>query len=218
MKHLILLLIAMSFSLFGSCGTTPRNPQPDDNRVLVDSLQDNLIAAGNDFAFRFLKRIDSNEEKDWFVSPVSLQFLLGLVLDGAEGETAAEIARTLGYGDEEAEAVDLYCRRMLDTLPKLDKQIRLKLANAIFFNKTMHIEKDYRHRIEKFYDAQVESLDFNQKKSSLNTINGWCSKQTEGMIPGVLDDVERRLELALRVLVTVRDVDVVGGYVYSSHS
>ena len=184
MKKFIVLALMVSFPFIWSC-----RAQNNGGRIELDDAQTVFVDAGNDFAFRFLQQIDQNAESDWFVSPVSLQFLLGLVLDGAAGETAGEICRTLGYPDGQAEAVDAYCRKMLSELPRLDKATKLSLANAIFFNRMMKIEPSYKKRVESAYDAEVESLDFTRKEASLRIINGWCSKQTNGLIPSVLDDV-----------------------------
>ena len=175
----------ISFPFFGSC-LAQNNER---KRIELDEAQRTYVEAGNDFAFRFLKQIDAGEPGNWFVSPVSLQYLLGLVLDGAEGATADEICRTLGYPAGQSEAVDAYCRKMLSELPNLDKKTKLTLANAIFFNDKMTIKVPYKKRVEKFYDAEVESLDFYQKQGTLRTINGWCNRQTNGLIPAVLDDV-----------------------------
>ena len=175
----------ISFPFFGSC-LAQNNER---KRIELDEAQRTYVEAGNDFAFRFLKQIDAGEPGNWFVSPVSLQYLLGLVLDGAEGATADEICRTLGYPAGQSEAVDAYCRKMLSELPNLDKKTKLTLANAIFFNDKMTIKVPYKKRVEKFYDAEVKSLDFYQKRGTLRTINGWCNRQTNGLIPAVLDDV-----------------------------
>ena len=185
MKKLILLAFMISFPFFGSC----RAQNNERKRIELDETQQAYAEAGNDFAFRFLKQIDAGEPGNWFVSPVSLQYLLGLVLDGAEGATADEICQTLGYPAGQSEAVDAYCRKMLSELPNLDKKTKLTLANAIFFNDKMTIKVPYKKRVEKFYDAEVKSLDFYQKQASLRTINGWCDRQTNGLIPAVLDDV-----------------------------
>ena len=185
MKKIFLLALMISFPFFWSCGAQSN----DRKRIELNEAEQAYAAAGNDFAFRFLKQVDACEKGNWFVSPVSLQYLLGLVLDGAEGATADEICQTLGYPAGQSEAVDAYCRKMLTELPDLDKQTKLTLANAIFFNDKMEIRAPYKKRVEKFYDAEVESLDFYQKQKSLKVINGWCNKQTNGLIPAVLNDV-----------------------------
>ena len=84
MKKFIFVALMMSFPFFWSCGAQISD---GPKRIELDDAEKVYVDAGNDFAFRFLARIDENEKADWFVSPVSLQFLLGLVLDGAAGET-----------------------------------------------------------------------------------------------------------------------------------
>ena len=155
MKKFFLIAIMISFPFFWSCGAQNN----ERKRIELDETQQVYAEAGNDFAFRFLKQIDACESGDWFVSPVSLQYLLGLVLDGSEGATADEICRTLGYPAGQAEAVDAYCRKMLAELPHLDKKTKLTLANAIFFNDKMEIKVPYKKRVEKFYDAALTMLD-----------------------------------------------------------
>ena len=123
MKKFFLIAIMISFPFFWSCGAQNN----ERKRIELDETQQVYAEAGNDFAFRFLKQIDAYESGDWFVSPVSLQYLLGLVLDGSEGATADEICHTLGYPAGQAEAVDAYCRKMLAELPHLDKKTKLTL-------------------------------------------------------------------------------------------
>ena len=89
---------------------------------------------GNTFAFNFLDRINTAEEGDYIISPLSMQFQLGMILDGARGETADEICDVLGYGAGEVDAVNEYCLSMLEQLPSLDKKTKLSIANAIFVN------------------------------------------------------------------------------------
>ncbi len=191
MKNILILSLMISFPFFGSCATQKPVTNDDESKpIVLDEHETTYAAAGNDFTFRFLSQIDSVEQKDWFVSPLSLQFLLGMVLDGADGATADEICQTLGYPAGETEAIDAYCRKMLSELPRRDKATKLTLANAIFFNKQMEIRPSYRKRVEKAYDAEIESLDFKNKDKTLGIINGWCDKKTNGLIPSVLSDVD----------------------------
>ena len=148
-----------------------------------------LAQTGNDFSFRFLRQIDQNDSGDWFVSPLSLQFLLSVVLNGAQDATAVEIARTLGFEASQLAELNDYSRKMIDRLPQLDPATKLSIGNAVFVNKQYPIDKKYKALVEKYYDAAVQNLDFKNEKSTLRTINGWCDKQTNGLIPSILEDV-----------------------------
>ena len=79
---------------------------------------------------------------------------------------------------------------LLDRIPELDPATKLRIGNAVFVNQRYPIEKSYKKLAETFYDAEVRNLDFNDGRASLRTINGWCKKQTDGLIPSVLDSVE----------------------------
>jgi len=152
--------------------------------------QKEMASTGNDFAFRFLQQIDKNEQKDWFVSPVSLQFLLSVVLNGAQDGTAEEIAHTLGFEASQLADLNAFSRAMLDRLPNLDPATKLTIGNAVFVNKIYPIEKKFKSLVEQCYDAEVQNLDFQKEKATLGTINGWCNKKTSGLIPSVLESVD----------------------------
>ncbi|MBR1576139.1 MAG: serpin family protein [Bacteroidales bacterium] len=148
-----------------------------------------FIEKGNTFSFDLLERVNAVTEEDYIISPLSLQFLLGMILDGARNETAAEICQVLGYGSGEMDAVHAHNLSLLEQLPGLDKQTTLNIANAIFVDDGWPLLDSYKAEVGKYYQATVSNLDFSQGAYSLKVINGWCSKQTAGMIPKVLDEV-----------------------------
>jgi len=162
--------------------------------ISLSTKQLGYVQAGTTFAWKFIDKIDENarkaDEKEWFVSPLSLQIALGMLLNGAGNETAAEICRTLGYKDDETAEINTWCKLMLDQLPKLDKKTDLLLANAIFYNKKLTLKGPFKDNVTSWYQAQLEAMDFTKTKASADAINKWCDKQTEGMVPHVLDEVD----------------------------
>jgi serpin B len=167
-----------------------RNEDNPRKPLELDTKSAEFLQKGNTFALEFLSRVDAAEkEKDYIVSPLSMQFLLGMVLNGAQGETADEICRVLGYGAGEVEAVNNYNLSLLQQLPKMDKKTKLSIANAIFVNQYHTLEESYVEDVEKYYLAEATNLNFGDRQNALNTINGWCDRQTNGMIPKVLDSV-----------------------------
>ena len=182
---------AMAAFLFTSCDKpigsfTDNNPRKDID-LTTKSAQ--FVKEGNNFAFNFIDRINSEAKGDYIISPLSMQFLLGMILDGAQGQTADEICSVLGYGAGEIAEVNQYCLSMLQQLPKLDKKTKLSIANAIFVDDGWPLNKSYKEEVGKYYEANVSNLDFSNNAASLKAINGWCNKNTNGMIPKVLDEV-----------------------------
>ena len=192
------IAIAALFLLF-SCSELNQEGTGDEGdnsftRITLSTKQADFVAAGNTFAGRFIDKIDANalknKENEWIVSPLSLQLALGMLLNGAQGETATEICKTLGYGEGETAEINAWAKLMLEQLPKLDKKTDLALADAIFYNQTMTLKAPYKDAVGTNYKAAIEALDFTKKKASADVINKWCDKQTKGLIPQVLDEVD----------------------------
>ncbi|MBR0239582.1 MAG: serpin family protein [Bacteroidales bacterium] len=148
-----------------------------------------FLRTGTTFSYDFLSRINAEKKTDYVISPLSMQFLLGMILDGAKGETAEQICNVLGYGDGEEAEVNEFCLSMLQQLPDLDYLTKLSLANAIYVDNGFHLLDEYCKTVETYYNAGVGNLDFNDRKGSADIINAWCSKNTNGLIPKVLDEV-----------------------------
>lgn len=187
--HIVLALSAVAVlaascdKFFGDGGNNPRKT------LQLSTKSGELLQKGNDFSFRFLSAVNDTATTDYVVSPLSMQFLLGMILNGARGETGTEICNVLGYGAGEVDAVNRFCKSMLEQLPDLDKKTKLSIANAIFVDAGYSLLGNYQSTVSRNYLAEVSNLDFSQVKQSTDHINKWCSDHTGGMIPEVLDEV-----------------------------
>ena len=144
----------------------------------------------NRFTLNYLKTVNDVDKsgKSFIYSPLSITYVLGMVNDAAMGETEKELEKTLGFHKGGIKAVNDYCRKLIDGLPKVDNKVTLNIANAIFVNKDYTLKKQFQQDIETYYDAKAESLDFSSPQT-LSHINGWCNEKTNGMIPTILDEV-----------------------------
>ena len=177
------LLTTASCDKWGDDNNNPYKP------LTLTTKSAEFVEKGNAFTFNFIERINKAAEADYIISPLSMQILLGMILDGAQGDTADEICSVLGYGQGEVAAVNEYCLSMLQQLPSLDKKTRLTMANAIFVDDGWPLKESYKSTVGQYYQAQVANLDFADATGSLRAINGWCSDHTNGLIPKVLDEV-----------------------------
>ena len=191
-KMIILSIMAVLFCT--QCQGVNRDDTDNTYKPLeLSTKSSTFIRQGNTFTFEFIDRINRNEEKegnDYIISPLSMQFLLGMILDGAQGETAAEICKVLGYGVGEVDAVNEFCLSMLKQLPQLDKKTTLAIANAIFVDDGWPLLDSYKKTVSDYYRAEVANLDFSNNEASLRAINGWCSDHTNKLIPKILDQVD----------------------------
>lgn len=196
-RYLALFAVSLLLLLIPSCnqkgsgetydglfGVTMPEPTKAIDRVELTTAQQNLSGALNTFGFKLTNRLYAG--KSMIMSPLSLYLALGMVEAGTEGNTADELAAVLG-GD--AQAVNAYAKSLLDQLPAVDLDVTLRLADAVMVNDIYQINKAYKSTVEQYYYAPVENISFTDLNKVKNTVNAWCARNTEGLIPSIIDEV-----------------------------
>jgi len=65
------------------------------------------------------------------------------------------------------------------------------LANALFVDKSIKLEPDYKALVKAAYDADESKVDYKKNHlSAINTINGWVSDQTRGLIKQTVSEAD----------------------------
>lgn len=187
------------FFLFGAllltAGVAPSCSTDEDTSVINNERKDvaltraeqTLVSQANGFAFRLLKALPN--DKSIMVSPISVVYTLGMLNNGATGETRAQINEVLGFGGEDANEVNTFCRKLLEETLTLDKQTKLTMANNIYVNRQYELLPGFVQKAKDYYKAEPERLDFGDR-NTLTTINRWASDHTEGIIREVLDEID----------------------------
>lgn len=168
------------------------NMLSDPEPIVLTEEQQVFANDNNGFTLNFLKTVNDVDKsgKSFIYSPLSITYVLGMVNDAAIGQTEQELEQTLGFHKGGIQAVNDYCKKLIDGLPKVDNKVTLNIANALFVNKNRAtLKAQYQQDMKQYYDAQAENLDFNSP-STLSTINGWCNDHTNGMIPNILDEID----------------------------
>ena len=93
-----------------------------------------MVNQSNEFAFRLFREA-RDEVASQILSPISITYALGMLNNGAAGETLAQINQVLGFGDTGADGINAFCYKMLNLAPTLDEQTKVMIANTIYMNK-----------------------------------------------------------------------------------
>ena len=159
--------------------------------VALTGRQRNFVAENNIFALRFLKTAHDADKsgKSFVYSPLSITYVLSMVNDASEGTTRKELQNTLGFGDGEMKDVNGFCKALVDGLPRVDTNVQIHIANAIYVNKNYTLKKRFLQDMKGYYGANAESLDFSSSRT-LNRINDWCKNKTKGLVPTILSEVK----------------------------
>jgi len=202
-KSILLLTIVLICAL--SCDKQGNNGPDQDveygflsdgaPEALTKAAQEN-VARVNTFALSMASQLNKSEENSFVFSPISLAYLLGMVSDGAAGETRAEICKVLGFGSDNQQEINEFCRDLIVlTSRNASKTEILELANACVADNLFPLREEYRKDLHNYYDAFVRNFDFSQDDVT-GYINQWASEHTNGKIAKVTDRVKGSLCLA----------------------
>lgn len=127
------------------------------------------------FTIDLLKRV--NNEKNYLISPYSIEVALSMLKTGADNKTREEIDKVL---------------------PQRDLNVsneNVKISNAIFVKNVYKdvIEKSFEKELKNNYKSTILYDEFRTPK----VINDWVKKSTDGMIEKILDSIDEDFVLGL---------------------
>lgn len=170
----------------------PEFPKPTEqiDRVPLTRAEEGFVKAGNQFAWTLTRKVwKQNEDgKSLILSPLSVQYALGMLGNGADETVAKQLAAVLGY--EGVDAINAYCKKLMTNLPMVDTTVTLALANGVLANDRYALKAPFKSAVEGSYDALVKSMSFQDPVAVVKYVNDWCNQHTYGRIPEVIKDVD----------------------------
>ena len=156
------------------------------------------VKGNNQFAIELYKQLTQDKNTNFFVSPYSISSALAMTYAGAKGKTAEEMAKVLHFAPHQ---LNQDYKMLADHLKTLNRKgLELKVANALWGEKTQRFLPDYLSLNQKYYQSKLENLDFKkQPEQSRLIINKWVegktNKKIKNLIPKGLIDARTRLVL-----------------------
>ncbi|XP_019800767.1 serpin B6 isoform X2 [Delphinus delphis] len=158
---------------------------------------DALLEANGTFALTLLKHLGEDSSQNVFISPISISSALAMVLMGAQGDTAAQMSQALSLSRSSGGGGDVHqdFQNLLTEVNRTGTQYLLRTANRLFGEKTYDFLPSFKDACRKFYQAEMEELDFiSAAEESRKHINTWVAQRTEGNIidllsPGSVDSM-----------------------------
>lgn len=171
----------------------PPTPQSTGDKP----METRLAAADNEFGVSlFNQLIQQDKDKNVFFSPLSVAFALAMTYNGAGGETKQAMARALKFEGMNQAELNQASAALMNTLKSADPQIEFAIANSLWARQGMKFNEAFLARNRQFFKAEVATLNF-ADLSAKNTINHWVSKNTNGKIPAIIDQIDAQKVLFL---------------------
>jgi len=175
--------------LIAACSDKPEVPVVSDLTLTEKSAK--IVAADNQFGFEIFQKVNasSEEPKNIMISPLSVSLALGMVYNGAIGDTKKQMEDMLHKSNLTADDINQSYKDLVSSLTSHDPKVELSIANAIFYRNTFHIKNDFITTNQNYYQAEVSGLDFSKTTETLNSVNGWVDTKTKGKIDKIIEQV-----------------------------
>lgn len=190
----LLLFTTLCIGLCSSCSNsndTPAIPEPEvcptEPTYTLPELDSRTIEAiaslGNNFAGNLMLEMNKQvAEQNLMISPMSLQYALGMLSNGCDEVAWKEITNALSMDSYSPDMLNSFYYNLTQTLVKENEDFTLKLANAIWIQENFEVRKDFIQNNKAIFDAEVNNIDFCQTEKAKKTINQWAEKATNGTI------------------------------------
>lgn len=154
------------------------------NESASKAPDDEFKAAAASFSADLFK-YNYSKGKKTLVSPLSVLTALALVQNGAQGDTLAQLEQALGGLDRDT--LNAYMRAYCDFLTESDE---LKIANSVWTDSSAEAKRAFLQKAVDSYSAQLFSAPLSDPKT-VESINSWVKKNTDGMIPKIIEKADR---------------------------
>jgi len=180
--------------------TTSTKPPVKPVSVLPAKQQkfESPAAGANDFAFRLSKALlQGNNKKNFVSSPYSVWLPLAALVNATNPAHKATLLNALGSAGFSETQLNEAATQMLSSLTngqgtKYDNEYYhnpLRIANAIFVDKTVTLNKNFKKIFADSYQGSAQTVDFKSPKA-VKTVNDWASKHTEGLIQNIIQEFD----------------------------
>lgn len=202
MKPWIAVAFAVSIALIGGVWLVASRSRLNErtDQPQTASPEPALVHSSTQFAFNLLKELTRPDNPaplqrptivqepspNRVFSPLSVQLVLALFLNGADGQTREEIAQALGVQSTSLDVVNQFHLELRKALEGEQGGNRLVMANAIWVRPSDRLHPDFARVGSAFYALETYKVDFTQPEEAARRINAWGKQKTQGFVSEVV--------------------------------
>ncbi len=164
----------------------------DTKPPLAGSIEPGVVEANTEFGFNLFNEIlNTEQDKNIFISPFSVSLALAMTLNGAAETTEQAMTDTLQLQGNDSETINTSYALLLQALKTSDPKVTLEIANSLWADQHFTFNQDFLQRNTDYFGAEVSTLDF-ADPNSVDTINQWVDTNTNGKIEKILEQIDER--------------------------
>ena len=194
----------MSLFLFAGCSDDVGIENESDivpqarEEIQLDTRSAEVNAQANNFAIDFIQTYATQrtDRTNYCISPLGVTSVLGMLLNGADGETYTQIQKALGLEGFTNEEINQYIQTIQAGLQEVDNTTTYLNANSLWAKEGISFLPEYVEVNQTYYEAETyENQPFDQ--TTEEAINRWCDEKTKGHITKFVEPGEINNMIAL---------------------
>jgi serpin B len=189
LSHKILLALCLFIAGYSYCQKC--NAQSVNGKTALSPAEEKQrIKADNDFTLKLFKNLISTNTygANVFASPLGVSFALGLAGNGSAGQTRDAFKNTLNFDGLTQSQLNNHYDNLVTRLPHLDPATKFDIANSMWYKQGFTVLPRFLETGNRSFHAKIQAIDFSDS-SSVNTINSWINKQTDGNISSIINQI-----------------------------
>ena len=164
--------------------------EEEEDYYPFDSKATAILKSSTDMAYFLFAQVDKhkNRNENYTISPLSLTNALVMLANGADGNTLKQITDFLGVKNINTDNISKTYSTLNQYLKTVDPGTTFANANSIWIDNKFNVNNDFIQKNKKLFNAKVINQTLATQKT-MNDINSWCDKQTNGCIKKALYDI-----------------------------
>ncbi len=162
-----------------------------DSDAAAASVNKSVVAANTGFALRLLRELQSEQGgKNIFISPLSVSIALAMTYNGANSSTRQAMSSALGLTGLSNADVNSGYSQLIKSLMNVDSNVSLNIGDSIWVRSgfAQNVNQSFTGTLSRDYGSDVYARPFDA--TTVNEINTWVSKETNGKITNILDQID----------------------------
>ncbi|KAI4504439.1 hypothetical protein M0802_000910 [Mischocyttarus mexicanus] len=155
----------------------------DDGEDFVPYLGERF----NVFDWILFRTMEKKHEGNILISPISVKLALVLLYEGAQDQTAHELAGVMQLPVSRPAIRDKFTE-ILQSLKMMCPQYELNFGTRLYIDNSIMTRQRYAAIIDTFYGANLISANFSDTQLISENINDWVKNVTHGNIDKLIED------------------------------
>ncbi len=181
MRKLLFFVAVLATFGYGCTSQEPEGPGLKEIKLTADESA--IVEGQQKLAFELFDKMNgqASTSDNTLLSPLSAHTALSMLANGTEEQSLNDICDFLNISPSQLDGLNTLNNQLMRDLPRLDKDVELKIANSLWSSQYAQFLDSYSSLISNTYKAETFNVDFMAGEGK-KAINDWIAKATDNML------------------------------------